>query len=297
MTSEPPAELVALAELSGRLGADPLQIQGPGGNTSLKSGGAMWIKASGTALAEATRRDVFVAVDRERACAEIDGARRGEGDGTCRAALLDPEAGLRPSIETTFHALLDAPVVLHTHSVATLAHVTSDEGARVAVEALAALDAGRGAALVPYARPGLELTRAIAAHHAGQRILLLRNHGLIVAGDDVGDAASRLEEVERRLALEPRREVTIDDLWDDAEVSAIARAGSYWPDHVVFLGPGLPERRAREGNAALMLRCLADVIARVPSAWRMRPIGPDAEAALMDWDAEHYRQKLARGKR
>ena len=45
--------------------------------------------------------------------------------------------------------------------------------------------------------------------------------------------------------------------------------------------------------AATMLRCLADVRARMPDEWTMQPIGEAAEAELMNWDAEEYRQKLA----
>ena len=47
------SELLALRELSSALGADPSRTQGAGGNTSIKRDGAMWIKASGTWLAEA----------------------------------------------------------------------------------------------------------------------------------------------------------------------------------------------------------------------------------------------------
>ena len=64
MTSlAPPHDLPALAAASARIGADPLLIQGPGGNTSIKDGGVMWIKASGTNLADALTRDVFVPCD------------------------------------------------------------------------------------------------------------------------------------------------------------------------------------------------------------------------------------------
>ena len=42
-----------------------------------------------------------------------------------------------------------------------------------------------------------------------------------------------------------------------------------------------------------MLRCLSDVLARVPADWSVDPIGPDAEAELLNWDAEKYRQALA----
>ena len=59
----PPADVTALRAVSARFGADPLLVQGPGGNTSVKAGEIMWIKASGTLLADAEARDIFVAVD------------------------------------------------------------------------------------------------------------------------------------------------------------------------------------------------------------------------------------------
>ena len=69
----------AFRALSARLGQDPLQVQGPGGNTSIKADGVMWIKASGTELADAERQKIFVAVDRNAAVKE---AREEAGDGS-----------------------------------------------------------------------------------------------------------------------------------------------------------------------------------------------------------------------
>ena len=54
-------------QLSQRLGSDPLLVQGPGGNTSVKIDGTMWIKASGTELADALTGNIFVAVDPQKA--------------------------------------------------------------------------------------------------------------------------------------------------------------------------------------------------------------------------------------
>ena len=48
-----PAEFVALSQ---EIGAAPLRFPGPGGNTSTKRDGPMWIKA-GTKLAEAEPLD------------------------------------------------------------------------------------------------------------------------------------------------------------------------------------------------------------------------------------------------
>ena len=323
MDAGPPPPPADFRALSARLGRDPLRIQGPGGNTSFKFDDAMWIKASGTELADAKERDVFVAVSVSRARAEID--EDSELDGTCRAAMLDPASTVRPSIETTFHALMPWRVVSHTHSVSTLAHVVSRQGTQEALRKLEGLDA----VAVPYRKPGLPLTRAIRdAMVPEAAVFLLRNHGLVVCGNDVESVDHLMEEVERRLALNPWGDTgegeafAVPAGWRAVpEFAALARArvpfataGTLYPDHAVFLGPGVgiaPDRIAPEQLCAIvpgigamlrdgatatqhkMLRCLYDVIVRVPLDWGVDPIGEDAEAELMNWDAETYRQKLA----
>lgn len=315
-----PDEFPAFRKLSAALGRDPLRVQGPGGNTSLKDGGTLWIKASGTELAEAEARDIFVAVDLKAARAEASGA----GDGSCKDTVIDKTKGLRPSIETTFHAALPWRVIAHTHSIATLAHAVSPEGRQVADEKLAGLPAAR----VPYAKPGLPLTRNILARATDEtQVFVLENHGLIVCGRDVAETAALMEEVEARLALPcqgiasampdtppPAGFTWAAESWiaRDARAARLALAGSYYPDHVVFLGPALPAAdhdgtppavliagtgiALREGATAsqrAMLRCLSDLLMRLPETWTPQAIGPDAEAELLDWDAEKYRQALA----
>ncbi|MEM6939336.1 MAG: class II aldolase/adducin family protein [Pseudomonadota bacterium] len=312
----PPPDFRAL---SARLGQDPLQVQGPGGNTSIKSGNVMWIKASGTELAQAERQEIFVAVDRAAALAEA----RGAGDGTCKAAVLDPEVSLRPSIETTFHAALDWQVVAHTHSVATLAHAISVEGRAAAREKLS----GLAAAFAPYAKPGLPLTAEILHRtRADTQVIVLENHGLICCGATVVEVADLLAEVERRLALPVLRGHLVPEgperpgfercreswIAFDPAITALALGGSYYPDHVVFLGPALPEkdhaanppailepgagvylRAGATSSQRAMVTCLADCLARLPDGWTAEPIGSAAEAELLNWDAEKYRQALA----
>lgn len=307
----------ALRALSARLGRDPLQVQGPGGNTSIKDGVTMRIKAFGTQLADAEARDIFVTVDLARARAEA----RGAGDGTCRSAMVAPDGPMRPSIETTFHAALEARLVAHTHSVATVVHAIGPRGGTAAREKLR----GMPVAFVPYAKPGRALTREIAARRTPDAsALVLENHGLVCAGDNVEAVANLVAEVEARLALPaapvsapPEGPVPDGHDWAaeswiacDPRAARLARAGSYWPDHVVFLGPALPGRPAgtaahivegrgvaiRRGAAPAqraMLRCLSDVLRRLPADWEPMPIDAAAEAALIDWDAETYRQSLA----
>ncbi|MEM9788480.1 MAG: class II aldolase/adducin family protein [Pseudomonadota bacterium] len=309
----------AFRALSAQLGQNPLRVQGPGGNTSIKAGNVMWIKASGTELANAETDPIFVAVDRNAARAEA----AGEGDGSCKATVLDPASTLRPSIETTFHAAIDWPVVAHTHSIATLVHAISPEGRQVAREKLTDLPA----IFVPYAKPGLPLTRQIMARVTSDTsVIVLENHGLICCGATVEATRDLIEEVERRLAMPIFAIKTappgpalpgferISESWMayDRRITDLALAGSYYPDHVVFLGPALPKADhdgqppvilipddgvyLRDGatlSQRAMIRCLSDCLARLPADWTISAIGPEAEAELLDWDAEKYRQALA----
>ena len=73
------SEFHALREVSAALGADPLRTQGAGGNTSIKQDGVMWIKASGTWLADALAQDIMTPV-------RLDPLRKAIANGDPRAA-------------------------------------------------------------------------------------------------------------------------------------------------------------------------------------------------------------------
>tara|TARA_Y100000385_G_scaffold115957_1_gene120652 strand:+ start:8989 stop:9960 length:972 start_codon:yes stop_codon:yes gene_type:complete len=307
--------------LSAMLGRDPLQVQGAGGNTSIKGGSVMYIKASGTELADAETKNIFVAVDHDAALLEAQGK---AGDGSCKNTVLDKTHGLRPSIETSFHAVLQHRIVVHTHSVATITHAISPEGRKIAEAKLTGLPF----IMVPYAKPGLPLTRQILARITPEtKVVVLQNHGLICAGSSVEEVKTLLAEIESRLVLDPVRTTvqTPSDkaprgfVWSDhgwlaqnSESFWRAKNGTYYPDHVVFLGPSLPTQDhdgnppaiLQEGLGVLiredatssqkaMLRCILDVLSRVPDGWTLDPIGTKAESELLDWDAEKYRQALA----
>jgi rhamnose utilization protein RhaD (predicted bifunctional aldolase and dehydrogenase) len=280
----------------------------------------MWIKASGTELADAETTDIFVAVNRDAARAEA----RGSGDGSCKNTVLDPANTLRPSIETTFHAALDWAVVAHTHSIATLTHCVSPQGRAAAGEKLGGLPH----VFVPYAKPGLPLTREILARITEEtQVIILENHGLICCANTVADVAELMKTVEHLLAMPVLRGSAdrpvapapdgfswTDQSWiaQDARAAALALSGSYYPDHVVFLGPALPSADSDNSPPAIliegvgvalrtdatssqtaMLKCLSDFLSRLPENWSAQAIGQDAEAELLNWDAEKYRQALA----
>ena len=251
------SEFEALLDLSARVGADPDLVQGAGGNTSIKEGGTLWIKASGLWLAHARRRDVMVAVALDPL---LDALER-DDPATEKAQDFVVEdlnpSGLRPSIETTVHALMPQKVVVHVHCVETIATAVRADAAAIAGEKLQ----GIPYAFVPYARPGLPLAKAIAERiQADTSVLVLGNHGLAVAAETVGDAARLLAEVSQRFAVPVRQAPSADlealsrlavnsayrlpddgrihDAATDLESCRIAAGGSLYPDHVIFLGKG-----------------------------------------------------------
>jgi rhamnose utilization protein RhaD (predicted bifunctional aldolase and dehydrogenase) len=335
------SEMRDLRVLAARLGRDPLVIQGPGGNISLKRDGVMWVKASGTWMAEAVERSILIPID---VVAVLDGLAAGDPacetcDAFVRRDLTDLK--LRPSIETTLHAVMPQRVVVHVHCVETIATACLSDAA----ERLAGPLSGLNWSFVPYVRPGASLGRAMAEHlRAGTNVVVLGKHGLVVAAESVVEAERLRAEVSRRLARMPRvapgpdravLEATAGDGYsipDEDSFHAVAtdpinlsaaRRGSLYPDHVVFLGPGIvtadsgeravdASRRCGRNavplvvvpgagvlvhetatpGARALIRCLADVTSRLQADDPIAPLSADDEAQLLNWDAEKYRQSL-----
>ena len=326
-----PAALAELGAFSAVIGDDAEQVQAAGGNTSLKADGLLWVKASGLWLADAITRDIFVPVGLAPMLRDIAADLPDPVTGAVMGAL-NPE-GLRPSIETTLHALLPHRVVVHTHSVRTIALAIREDGEADIARRLT----GLRWAWVPYCKPGLPLTRAVQARlqRTPADVLVLGNHGLVVGADSIAEASGLLAEVERRVEapverwqpVRPQAAPRGTRLPKHDAVHALAldplrrdRAcdGSLYPDHVIFLGPAaavLEQATAAPASKLLLASglgaflaadagvsadelalCLALVLERVPTDATLRYLTAADEAELLDWDAEKYRQALARSR-
>ncbi|TWB88890.1 rhamnose utilization protein RhaD (predicted bifunctional aldolase and dehydrogenase) [Bradyrhizobium macuxiense] len=268
----PPQTLNELRRMSARVGRNILLVQGAGGNSSVKDGDVLWVKASGTWLADAEDKDIFVPV-------ALSAARAALTQGDERVPLV-PNAGttLRASIETSLHALMPHRIVLHVHSVNTIAWAVRtdarDEFAR-------RLD-GLAWRYLDYHHPGLPLARAVSEAIAQDAVdvLILGNHGLVVGAATCDAAEALVAEVEQRLALEQRRAPAADhgalrtisvgttyrlprdprshDVATDRYSRAIATGGSLYPDHVVFLGPALPVLEHHESLSVMTAQIIAN---------------------------------------
>lgn len=338
-------EFEALRALSARLGADPMLVQAAGGNTSIKVNGVLWIKASGTWLMHALDENIFVPV---RMAPLMDAFEC--GDPAAEKAkdfciTSQNPRDLRPSIETTVHSVIAKRIVVHVHCVETIALAAR----RDTQDALREQLAGLNWAQTDYFRPGLPLSRGIAAVLKPETdVLILGNHGLVVAADNVADADALLGDVCNRLRQTPRPAPPPDlealqklaegsdyELPGYAEAHGVAtdpasldvaKGGSFYPDHVIFLGAGsviagngenaaaVASRieaagRARPASilfptrgvlmrsdasagAEALARCLSDVTARIPPGSPIRYFSDAENNELLNWDAEKYRQAL-----
>jgi rhamnose utilization protein RhaD (predicted bifunctional aldolase and dehydrogenase)/NAD(P)-dependent dehydrogenase (short-subunit alcohol dehydrogenase family) len=177
------------------LGSEPDLAMHGGGNTSLKGTAAnflgdtrpaLFIKASGCALTDATEKD-FTVLDYDTLM-RITGSRQWDDAAMAdafRFSLLRPGPRL-PSIETPLHALLPHAVIMHTHPAAVLA-LTNRHDARACIsEAL-----GTQVAVMPYFAAGfacgieaLETVRR-EARCSG---LVIGHHGLVTWGETAKEA-------------------------------------------------------------------------------------------------------------
>jgi rhamnose utilization protein RhaD (predicted bifunctional aldolase and dehydrogenase) len=242
-------------EYCARIGADPLLVQGAGGNVSWKDGDTLWIKASGTWLAESTTKDIFVPVDLahlRQAIAKKDFSATPKVVGISQ---------LRPSIETFLHALMPHRVVVHLHAIEVLAHLVHDN---FQADFQSLLDESTPWAVVEYYKPGAALAaeiNAVLIQKPTAKVIFLKNHGVVIGGADVEEVNQIITGL--TLALCTRTagicppshlmSVTAANLIDqyapvaDVEIHQLAlnpdlfkRLSSDWalyPDHVVFLGP------------------------------------------------------------
>jgi rhamnose utilization protein RhaD (predicted bifunctional aldolase and dehydrogenase) len=213
-------ELDCLRQLSARVGSDPLLVQASNGNTSIKLEGILWIKGSGKWLARANQEEMLLPIELAEAKETVE-------QGGEIAPRQISRNGMRPSIETAMHAVLPHRVVIHVHSINTIAWAIRSDG----LEELTARLGGLHWQWIPYAASGIPLAREIELAVARAKetdVFILANHGLVVCGQDCAATEELLCEVERRLAISARP----FPMPDSAVLGNIARfSGWQYPDY------------------------------------------------------------------
>jgi rhamnose utilization protein RhaD (predicted bifunctional aldolase and dehydrogenase) len=109
-----------IAELSRLYGADPRFVLAGGGNTSYKDGSNLYIKPSGTALADMTEND-FVKMDRKKIreifsmVPPVDANEREAFVKKVMENAVCHDSSGRPSVEAPVHEAMNLTFVVHLH--------------------------------------------------------------------------------------------------------------------------------------------------------------------------------------
>lgn len=292
---------------SAKIGKDIWLVQGPAGNISLKSDDVMWIKSSGTRLKDALDSEIFVGLDLITARA----LSLSESQDFSSCVVEQSPKGLRPSIETAMHLLIDAPCVTHVHSLGSIAKGIQDH----IDEALALVRSVVQVSYVPYAQPGVKLARAVRESLGpSTQALLLGNHGLTLWGDDFSEIEALLQEIESLWRMR-NPSTTIKESSPtskrDSWWSSILCEGVLSPDEAVLLysegvinGNEIPTsspfRLNSEGYAELISPCgrdgqdvvtlLRELGAHVDVNAPINFLTEEDVSALLNWDIEKMRR-------
>lgn len=194
-----------LIRLSNDYGAQTAYARAGGGNASVKHDGELWIKPSGTTLEHLRDEDlVGLRIDVLLDALASDGPDDGDPVmAAARAARIGDPDGRRPSVEILFHALMPEALVLHLHPLVANAVTCNEKGPQLASRLL-----GDEVVWVDYIDPGVPLARGIDAARkayedrtgrAAPGIVLLGNHGIIVAGNSYDEVAERTDWLTRTI--------------------------------------------------------------------------------------------------
>ena len=159
-------------------------IQASGGNTSIKVDGKLWVKASGKKLKNALNEDIFVSLDLIKIRNELainKSKKELNFKNICGSSL-------RASIETSLHAIMPYKVVLHTHSVDTIAITLLSNSSNYLDKLMKDINWK----FIPYFKPGITLAKAISKEFQDNpnpaNVLVLANHGLVVGEESIEKA-------------------------------------------------------------------------------------------------------------
>lgn len=186
-----------LVQLSRYYGSDPDFVLAGGGNTSYKTADRLFVKASGTTLAQITAQG-FVEQDRAMLMALVDtfdpheeeAAREERFKRAIMAARIDPSSGLRPSVECALHNVLPGRFVVHTHPTVVNMLTCCVESDRLMAQCF-----GSEILWIPFITPGFTLSKALKdrleAHEqrtgSAPEAVIMGNHGLFLSADDPED--------------------------------------------------------------------------------------------------------------
>jgi len=172
------------------MGGNHELVTGSGGNASYKTARELFITPSGSTLSEIEEGD-FLKLNRSvlqqifMSCGSVN--KQAMKSVLCGALEFNSEN--LPSIDTLFHEIIDFPIVVHLHPQKVNALTCSKNGAQVCA------DLFPNALWVEKFTIGSDLAVDIKNTGKKSKVVFLRNHGLILAGNNVAEIKNELNNI------------------------------------------------------------------------------------------------------
>lgn len=201
-------EIQELVDVSRFYGQKKEFVIAGGGNTSYKDDKHLWIKASGINLGNITENG-FCVLDRQKLnditkqqFADDSDTREEQVKNALLNARVNPDSGLRPSVETSLHNLFSYSFVVHTHMTLVNGLMCSNQAEEKTLELF-----GEKVLYVPYSDPGFVLFTLIAERISkynekfgcDPQIVLIQNHGIFVAANSIDEIKGIYAGVESKI--------------------------------------------------------------------------------------------------
>ena len=278
-----------LLNFSKHIGARISDVQGGGGNTSVKYGKYMSIKASGYALKDLTVSAGFSVMD-------LDSLKNFLNDVNLTQDSFDNSLGSfntsrkysRPSMEAGLHAIIDYAYVAHTHSAYVNVFTCSKEGKQILTNLFP------GSLWVAYATPGLDLfkkfRKSIEREAVTPKIIFLENHGLIICSNDHEEIMSLNEEVNNKL-------INVFNLAEFCLQDDLRRENVkhlLFPDQAIYLEKIKNISDEELSSAAKETVSVINYIISFMNALKLTPnyLSESEQIKLTNLESEKYRKKL-----
>ncbi|GAB3614846.1 class II aldolase/adducin head domain-containing protein [Humibacter ginsengisoli] len=207
---------------------------GSSGNVSVRSGSRIMATPTGSSLRSVAEDDLALVPFESPGSSALPGpsALPGSSEQKLASGLPDAPRPTKelPLREAMYAAHPDATAVVHLHSpyATAIACLAPDDDGFARLPPLTPYRVMRlgTVPLVPYAKPGSpELAAAVASRAHGHPVLLLANHGPIVAARDLDAAIDLAEELEAAARLTLQLHTLSPVLLDAAAVASLTPPG------------------------------------------------------------------------
>lgn len=278
-------EIKELIEVSRWYGQRKEYVIAGGGNTSYKNKEHLWIKASGINLGSIDENG-FCVLDRAKLndipnqqFSDDSATREEQVKNALLNARVNPESGLRPSVETSLHNLFSYRFVVHTHMTLVNGLMCSNQAAQKALEIF-----GEEILYVSYSDPGYILFKIIAEKIAeynvkfnhDPKVVFIQNHGIFVAADTVEEIHQIYTEVKTKLqntfeVFPKEKEIPVSEklievlpavrmLLSGEKLKVAAAFNSSWITNYITSREAFAKGIARPFNPDQMVYCMSEYL-------------------------------------